>query len=368
MESYINIYVLDKNTLDQLGVVSEYKGLIFPKAYIGQAKFELYTPITQNNSSLLKEERLIYLDEEHCGEITSINTIINDSGEKVLKIGGITLERLLRDRILWETYIAKDKRPDTILTEIVAQNCITPVDTKRIIPYLEGCDIDENISLSKISHQKTGGEVYEECKTLCETYGFGFGINIDLENKKFKLILRYGLDKTINQTERDYVLLSTDMQDILSSEYKKDVEDVKTTALVAGENSGEERLTVVSGDNSLEGFSRKEMYVDARDIQSKDTELDVTTLLNSRGIEKLSEQIASESFKFTIRPQNTTYKYGVDYFLGDTITVYDEEIGVQANVVVTEIEHEWDGNKFSLTHTFGFKSLKLMDKIKRLIK
>lgn len=368
MQSYAEIYVLDKFTLDQLGQVSEYKGLVFPKQFIGCSKFELYTPITENNIDLLQEGRLIYLNEDYVGEILRKQTIINDAGEKVFKISGLSLEHILKSRIIWGTYHGTKKRPDEMILEVIEQNCINPTDKKRVIPFLKLGSINSSYQLPAVSHQKTGDEVYEFVKTMCETYSFGFGAKLKLKEKKIIVFPQYGYDKTISQSDRDYVLLSTDMQDITKSEYTKDVSDVKTTALVAGEGENEERISVVAGDSSISGFERKELYVDARDIQSKDTDVSINVVLTNRGLEKLSECIISEVFEFDIRPEGNSFELGTDYFLGDTITVIDEEIGVQADVVVTEVGYEWDGDKFSLRHAFGFKSLKMMDKVKRMVK
>lgn len=367
MKAYAELYVVERETLNMIGMVSEYKGVVFPQTFVGCSKFNLYVPMTEHNIELLKEKRIVYLNEEINGEITRVETIVNDSMEKVLKVSGCTLEWLLKSRIVWGTYKAENKRPDVMMSEIVVQNCINPNDSKRVIPFLGIKEINENINIEKISHQKTGDEVYDECKTLCETYGFGYSISLDIMNKKMWLNFRYGLDRSIDQSQRDFVLLSTDMQDILSSEYIKDIEDYKTTALVAGEVLEDSRLTVVSGDNNISGFERKELYVDARDIQS-DESADINKLLNSRGLEKLGSQIIAQTFKFTIKPENNSYIYGKDYFLGDIITVYDSEIGVQANVIVSEVEYEWDGDKYSMNHTFGVKNLQFMDKIKRMIK
>ena len=367
MKSYADIYVIDKNTFDQLGQVSIYKGLVFPKSYVGSAKFELYVPITEENKELIKEGRWIYLDEELAGEILKVNSLINDSGEKVLKVSGETLEWLLTTRIIWDTYSA-NKRPDEIIMDIVDKNCVNPSDSNRVIPNLEIGQIDKSYALPKISHQITGDEVYEDCKLLCETYGIGFGVKLNLKKKKVTLNILYGLDRSINQNDRDYVVISSDMRDIVSSEYINDIKDWKTTALVAGEGEGNQRKRIVSGDNSLSGFDRREMYVDARDIQSEQIEGDLETVLNDRGLEKLSSKSIVKSFQFNLTPDKSSYVLGKDYFVGDIITVIDEEIGVKADVMVSEVEYEWDGDKFAINVTYGMKRLGLLDKVKKMIK
>lgn len=88
------------------------------------------------------------------------------------------------------------------------------------------------------------------------------------------------------------------------------------------------------------GFSRRELFVDARDIQAKDeygqylTQEEYEQLVLTRGEEKLNECQVVQSFDATIRTQKPTYKYGTDFQLGDIITVTDERLGITCDAVV----------------------------------
>jgi hypothetical protein len=48
----------------------------------------------------------------------------------------------------------------------------------------------------------------------------------------------------------------------------------------------------------------------------------------------------------------TQYVYGVDYFLGDLVTVINK-YGIQIDVQVLEVVEVWDENGYSCTPTFG---------------
>lgn len=88
------------------------------------------------------------------------------------------------------------------------------------------------------------------------------------------------------------------------------------------------------------GLSRREYWVDARDLQSDSdpdnpmTPEEYAAVLTTRGREKLAEKQLVQSFSPTIRTRNATYEYGKDFLLGDTITATDDRLGVSADAVV----------------------------------
>lgn len=86
--------------------------------------------------------------------------------------------------------------------------------------------------------------------------------------------------------------------------------------------------------------NRREIYIDARDLQSDSdpdnplTQEEYTAALTTRGMEKLAEHQLVQSFAATMREREETYVLGEDYQLGDTITVIDETLGVMVDAVV----------------------------------
>lgn len=107
------------------------------------------------------------------------------------------------------------------------------------------------------------------------------------------------------------------------------------------------------------GLSRRELYIDARDLQSDSdpdkplTPEEYTAVLTARGKEKLAENKLVRSFSSDVRTYNATYEFGVDYQLGDTITVIDERLGLMVDAVVPGAQHAVVGDKYTLTLTFG---------------
>lgn len=119
------------------------------------------------------------------------------------------------------------------------------------------------------------------------------------------------------------------------------------------------------------GLARRELYIDARDLQSDSdpdhplTQEEYAAVLATRGREKLVENQLIRSFSAVVRSYDPTYTYGEDYQLGDTITVTDERLGVSADAVVRGIQRSVSGGVESLELTLGYSQPTLADILKR---
>lgn len=362
----------DDGTFDAIGEVSQYESLIWPDEYCGVGKFELWAPITDDNSEMLKAGNILWTGGDNAAVIEIISSSVGDDGSKKLNVKGSTLEKLLGTRIVWGTYTGNDKNVSTIMYELVNQNCVNPSDSKRKIPFLE-CAVDAKLG-AKTSYQQTGKEVIESLDVLAATAELGYSVLFKPKQKKLIFEVVEGVDRTVDQNVVDPVEFSTDLEDILSSQYYTNDEDVKTVALVQGEDSGTTRKSVVSGDNAGKGFARKELYVDARDLQSEVTSssggqtqltpAQYNQVLDQRGKEKLDDNKVVETFEAQIRVfGDVQYVYGVDYKKGDKVTVRDKLLGVVVSARITAVQEEFD-DEYNLVLTFGYAYPTLQQKLK----
>lgn len=374
----IQIFKLDDTSFEPIGQINEHTSLIWPDKYNGYTQFELNAPVNQENKTLIKKGNVIWCGGNNAARIENILVETKSNGQKVFKVKGRTLEMLLTTRIIWGTYSCVNKKTSTAMYEIVNNNCVNPVDVKRKIPFLECADDD--LVGNDVSFQRTGGEVYDSVQSLAVDSDLGFCILFRPAEKKLIFKVLKGTDRTIMPTSGDgssVVIFSTDLEDILSSSYYTNDQDVKNVAFVAGEGTASERNNLVSGDDTSSGFLRRELYVDARDLQSEitDDEGNTTTIpfdeyrsmLVTRGKEKLSERQVVETFEAKIRVTGETqYKYGVDYFKGDKVHVYDSDLDVLVAAAVSEIIESFS-DKYSLDIIFGFSYPTLIQKIKKQI-
>lgn len=377
----IDIYVYkldDSGTFDSLGEINKFTSLMWPDKFNGYSTFELNVPLTPENRSLIKKGNILWCGGENACIIEIIQSNMDENGQKTYKVRGRSLEMLLTTRIVWGTYNCVNKYSSTAMYEIVNENCVNPSNSARKIPFLE-CAEDEK--LGKItSFQKTGGEVYTALQNIAADVDLGFDIIFKPREKKLLFKVTEGVDRSTASMSDDgskLVIFSTDLDDILSSSYYTNNQDVKTLAYVAGEGEGAERKHLTSGDNASSGFLRRELYVDAKDLRteilSKDntvitiTDDEYIELLNERGNEKLAERIEVETFEAKMRiTGEIQYVYGVDYFKGDKVIIQDTELGIQVIAKVTEVSQNYD-DEYELVITFGYEYPTLIQKVKRQI-
>lgn len=372
----IIVFKLNNTTFEQIGELGQFTSLIWPDAFSGYAKFELWSPINEDNAELIQKGNVLWTGGENAGVIEIIKSTVDNKGKKTYNVKGRTLEKYLTDRIVWSTFISSGYA-STIMYSLVDDNLVNPINKKRKIPWLELAP-DTHIGRKISQYQKTGGEVYDAVQTLASDSDIGFNVLFDPENKKLIFEVRAGMDRTENNPDgNEPVVFSTELEDILSSSYYTNNQDEKTVALVQGEDSGSNRKSVIVGDDEAEGFDRKELYVDARDLQSevyhddgtttKLTDEEYANTLSQRGDEKLAEYPVTETFEAQIRQfGDVQYEYGVDYFKGDKVTVVDEELGISVSARITQVEEDFS-EEYALVLTFGYSYPTSLQKVKRMI-
>lgn len=363
----------DNGTFESIGEINQFSSLMWPDKFNGYGSFSLWAPITEENSAYLKRGNILWCGGDNAAMIEIVKSSVDDDGTKTYSVKGRTLEMLLTTRIIWGTYNANNKYVSTIMYDIVNQNCVNPSNSKRKIPFLE-CAEDEQLG-GKTALQKTGGEVYSALTTLAGSFDLGFSVLFRPKEKKLVFKVIEGVDRTIEQSVNDPVEFSTDLEDLLSSSYYSNDQDKKSVAFVQGEGEGANRKSIVSGDNTTEGFARRELYVDARDLQSLSvdengtevvlSEAEYTEVLTQRGDDKLSENKITETFEAQIRAfGGVQYRFGVDYKKGDKVTVRDNQLGVVVSARITEVEEDFD-DEYALVLTFGYSYPTILQKVKQ---
>ena len=377
LEKQIQILVFEVNdtTFDSIGEVNQYESLIWPDKFNGFGTFELWAPITNENSQYFKKGNILWSGGDNAAVVEIVKSEIDENGTKTYNVKGRTLEMLLTTRIIWGTYNAVNKDASTAMYEIVNQNCVNPSNANRKIPYLK---LAEDLKFGgKITYQKTGGEVYDSLSTIASTYDLGFSVLFKPKTKELIFEVVEGVDRTVEQNTNDPVEFSTELEDLLSSSYYTNDQDVKNVAFVQGEGSGSSRKSVTSGEADSKGFGRRELYVDARDLQSTSVDengeeqnlspTEYTQVLTQRGDDKLSECKTTETFEAQIRVfGDVQYEFGVDYKKGDKVTVRDEQLNVVVSARITEVQEEFD-DEYALVLTFGYSYPTIMQKVKQQI-
>lgn len=313
-------------SLDAIAVIDDYESLIWTDRYQEYGDFEIYTPVTPDILSVVKQDYyLINRDSDHTMIIEKLLIKTDVETGNHITITGRSLESILKRRIVWKQRSITGSLQNGIKT-ILEENIINPTNSKRKIDnFIFEESTDERITSLKIDAQYTGDEIYDVVSKLCKEHEIGFRVTLN-NNKQFVFKLYAGTDRSYEQTENPYVIFSPNFENIVNSNYLESKSALKNVTLIGGEGEGKNRKYHTVGNVS--GLDRREIFTDARDISS---EVDDKTLTNSeynallaqRGNEKLSENIAVVSFEGEIEP-TTMFKYQEDFFNGDIVQIENE--------------------------------------------
>lgn len=382
-EVQLNVFQIDDDgNFANIGEVNQYTSLEWTKCYNEYGEFKLKAPITPENLELLKEGNVLWIREDDAMLIQIVKQDDNSDGTREFEVEGRSLVCLLETRCLWDSVNYESQYASTIMYDIVNKNCVSPSLTKRKIPFLT---IAEDAQVGgQISYQKTGESVYEALCEIAETSGLGFRIKFDPYNKKFVFEAYMGTNRTVNQSTVPFVEFSTEVDDILESSFYHNAQDYRNVAWVWGEKmdpddeNWQPQVKHEAGDTSSAGFKRKELFVDAdnvdRVVEDDDgseivlSESVYKDLLAQRGKEELGENPLSETMEASIRQfgmvQNELDK---DYFLGDTVTITDTIMRVRVDAQITAYTYNIT-NDFTIDMTFGYGYPTLMQAVRRTIK
>jgi hypothetical protein len=328
------------------------------------------------NSELLKPDNLLWIGGDELGVIETIKKSTDEQGGTILQVSGRFIESWLERRIIWGQYSGTEVVSNH-LRNMVNLNAISPSDPKRVIPNLRLSTTQEALGPS-ISFSDSYSNLWNTVVELANSHSLFIRIKANVPGGELLFTILKGTNRSVEQSILPAVVLSTDLSDILTDSYTLDATSWCNMSLVAGAGEGIQRKTSeVNG--SLSGLSRRELFVDARDLQDYEevitsegtTRVPIATsvydgMLQERGKSKLGEVPLVESFDANIRMYGPrAYEYGVDYFLGDRITMQDPNLGIQVSTEISEVQQSWDENGYSLSLVLGTSAPTITQLLKR---
>lgn len=341
------LVVLNKN-FENVGIVDEYKSLIWTERYYECGDFQLEVPATSYMISLLSQDYYLYSSETDVLMIIEeiqINTDV-ESGNYLL-VSGRSLESILDRRIIWNQTVLSGN-VESCVKKLITENIISPKNSDRKIANFKFKNSTDAVVRNEyLEAQFTGDNLYDAICKICQTYEFGF--RITLEGTNFVFQLYYGADRSYAQKKLPYIVYSPKFDNIISSDYLESKKNYKNVTLVAGEGEGAEQKTKAVG--KAKGIDRRELYTEAKDISTRvDSETELTeeeyyAQLEERGYEELSDYQEMISFDAEI-DYDTNFIYGQNYLIGDIVQIVNE-YGIEARSRVIEYirSHDESGSK-----------------------
>jgi hypothetical protein len=346
--------------LETISAVDAFESFIWTDRYNAYGDFELYLPVSKDVVDQYQVGYFLYnSNSEHVMIIEDREIETSTENGNHLKVIGRSLESILSRRIVWDQ-ISLSGYIDGQVEKLLNANIITPtISERKIENFIYEHSTDEDVTSVKVDNQFTGDNLYDVMKKLCETSSLGFKVTLS-DKGVFVFSLYAGKDHSYAQEKNPWVVFSPEFDNLSGSNYVETNSSASNIALVAGEDQNSSRRTVIVGDTVISGMDRKELYVDARDIQSETynddgssttlTDAEYTAKLKQRGNEKLTEAKDVKSFEGSAETTNM-FIYGEDFSLGDICQI-ENEYGMQERVRITEFIQSIDSNGTKTYPTF----------------
>lgn len=345
-------YILDSLYRRQT-VVDKFESLIWTERFSTIGDFELKIQSTLENRNRFTEGTLLATNESYY--VMTVETVVDavdSDGTAILTITGPSLENILDNRLASATFVHATggiytatgipkwvitNTPVNIANKIFHDVCVLGiVSAGDIIPFVNEGSIFPADTIpfptDVISYEMAPKTVYAALKDVCDLYLLGFRLIRDLDTTQLYFDVYAGSDRTPHQSDLPAVVFSPDLDNLQNTSELKSIAAYKNVAYVMTP-VGLEVVYELGTDPSVSGFNRRALVVQADDITDTDPTV-ASARMTQRGIEELAKNRKVTAFDGEIS-QNSQYKYGRDYNLGDLVQVRNID-GVATDMKVTE--------------------------------
>lgn len=357
------------STLTALGIIQGISECQYSLSNSTNGSFLLVCSITKENLIIIKQRYFVVFDnnDNNVFMVEYFRKIKSGDGVLSLLVQGRSAIALMARRIVWNTYCAYNQKVGKIINDLLYQNAMAgATDTARNIPIWIK-DVSNDAVGGTLTLQSTGDNLLLKITELCIANNVSIYCTLDRSNKLIRVYVRANVNH--NWVSANPVVFSAYMDNIISSEYTYNEANYFNSYLVAGAGEGTTRKKY----NYIEGtgLTRREIYVDARDISLTDAagatilNADYFNMLAARGSEVLSGYKIIENFTAELEQANSQFVYGADFELGDTVTTIDEDLEITTDVQVTGYKRIFNQFSESTSFTFGESQPTLYDLMQR---
>ena len=289
----MELYIYNSNR-ELTGTVESFEYLRWTRRYSQCGSFELKAFATPQNTALLQEGNFIWKnDDEEAGIIEHLE--MAQAEKEIITASGRFATSFLSRRIVWQMEKLSGDLSSCV-GQLLNNHLISPAETARRINGIDFSSLSLGVPVStQISYKNLMDAVTE----LCGASEIGIKTVFTPAAHLFTVALYKGADSQ--------AVFSKEYENLTEQSYTESAADYANTALIGGEGEGESRTFVAITSGS--GETRREIFVDAKDLQKMDFGDSYTDALIFRGQSKLSEQEIRYSFDTSVNPHgNLTYK------------------------------------------------------------
>ena len=283
----MELYTLD-SLLRRASVVDRYESLIWTERYDEWGDFELVIYSTrESRSTFVVGTRLAMNESYRVMTVETTEHAIDSEGRQMLTVKGRSLEAIMEDRLARSTFTDLNNMPKWILTgtpgaiarkifnDICRENLVFADDE---IPFLQPGTIFPPSSIAEpeveITVELDLMTVYNAIKEVCQKYDLGFRLVRNFDESELFFDIYSGTDRTTFQSVRTPVVFSPELDNLTNITELTSISSYKNVAYVFHSVS----VQIVTADNvsvEVEGFERRVMFVDAKDIELPERDYEV---------------------------------------------------------------------------------------------
>lgn len=366
----MELYVFDIN-FNRLGIIDDFIDVEIEKNYDKLGSLVLTLDGTKEWVDLLQVDRIIAnATDINKGYLIKTREYVDENSSE-LQIIAPSLNTLLNDRIVLGQQEFTGTLED-VMKSFVLLNAVNPINPNRIIPNLViSTNRGININTTEGTVNKPLADYLYE---LCKKHDVSFDIVMDHVNKKFVFDVWQGMDRSTLQLTNPHVIFAKDFDNVLKQDFTESTDDLKTTAIVYGEEVEGQPQVVVTINDEKSGYERKEIvvvtrgisktYVDENNVEVTLSDNEYKALLSEEGKNKLSEYTPIQSFESEVDGKG----YGVDYFMGDKVSIRNDELGIIMHSRIMSITQKIDRQGELIEINFGSNIPSFVEKVKRAVK
>lgn len=344
----MELYVLD-HLYRRVKLVDRFESLIWTERFSAVGDFELKIQSNPDNRAIFVSGVLLAVNESfRVMTVEMIEDTTDSDGRMTLTIKGRSLESVLENRLAWDSMTNLTSNPNWALagtaTEIARQMfhdiCVDgDLDDGDVIP---GILEDSSIFPVDTTPEPTDPIVYtiepmtlySAIKGIADLYAFGFRIVRDYDTGDLYFDVYPGSDRTSQQDTLPAVIFSASLDNLQNTTSLTSTVDYKNVAYVVSP-VGHEIVYPLDVDPDIEGFERRVLFIKADDITEEDLGT-ASELMIRRGTEELSKYRKVFAFDGEIN-QDSRYKYGIHYNLGDIVELRDDDATANTMQVTEQI-------------------------------
>jgi len=329
----MEVYVLDP-LLRRIAVIDSFESLIWTERFAAFGDFQLDIESNPGNRTLLSTGTVLAMNESY--RLMTVETVEDETdadGRRMLSVKGRSIEAILLDRVAKNSTADLTTSPKWVITgppatvarQIFHDICVTGIlDPMDVIPFInEGTFLPPDTivePIDPITIELDPTTVYDAIEDICHVWSMGFRLIRNFDASELWFGVYMGSDRTTGQITLPPVIFTTSLDNLQNTKELLTTDKAKNVAYVYSP-AGFLKVYPDGVDPDVTGFERHVLVVNATDITTETT--DIPGALLQKGMEELAKNRVSQSLDGEIA-QNSQYKYGVHYNLGDIVEMRTE--------------------------------------------